>query len=159
MGMRFKTLAAALALLFATSACAYHDQGRKETIGTLGGAAAGGLLGSQIGSGTGQLVATGAGVIIGALVGGSIGRGLDDVDRVKARRAEKAAHSAPIGETITWNNPESRNSGSVTPVRDGTSSSGRYCREYQETVTIGGRTEEAYGTACRQPDGSWQMIN
>ena len=157
--MRFKTLVATLALLLVTSACAYHDQGRKETIGTLGGAAAGGLLGSQIGSGTGRLVATGAGVLVGALVGGGIGRGLDDLDRIKARRAEESAHSAPIGETITWNNPESNNSGSVTPLRDGTSSSGNYCREYQQTVTIGGKTEESYGTACRQPDGAWRVTN
>lgn len=157
--MRFKTLAATLALLLATSACAYHDQRPKETIGALGGAAAGGLLGSQIGSGTGQLVATGAGVLVGALIGGSIGRGLDDVDRIRAKKAEETAYTAPIGETITWNNPESSNSGTVTPVRDGTSSSGDYCREYQQTVTIGGKTEESYGTACRQPDGAWQVVN
>ena len=35
---------------------------------------------------------------------------------------------------------------------------GRYCREFQQTVTIGGRTAEAYGTACRQPDGSWKIV-
>ena len=34
----------------------------------------------------------------------------------------------------------------------------RYCREYQRTVTIDGAPVEAYGTACRQPDGSWRMI-
>ena len=28
-------------------------------------------------------------------------------------------------------------------------------REYQTTVTVGGRTVDAYGTACLQPDGSW----
>lgn len=34
-----------------------------------------------------------------------------------------------------------------------------YCREYTKTVTIGGRVEEAYGTACYQPDGSWEVVN
>lgn len=34
-----------------------------------------------------------------------------------------------------------------------------YCREYTETVVIGGRTHSAYGTACQQPDGSWQKID
>lgn len=29
-------------------------------------------------------------------------------------------------------------------------------REYQTTVTVGGRQVEAYGTACLQPDGSWR---
>ena len=28
-------------------------------------------------------------------------------------------------------------------------------REYQMMVIIGGREQEAYGTACLQPDGSW----
>lgn len=34
-----------------------------------------------------------------------------------------------------------------------------YCREYTKTVRIGGRTEQAYGTACYRPDGSWEIIN
>jgi hypothetical protein len=33
---------------------------------------------------------------------------------------------------------------------------GQQCREYQRTVTIDGKTETAYGTACRQPDGTWK---
>ncbi|MEE8203551.1 MAG: hypothetical protein V3R74_07315, partial [Alphaproteobacteria bacterium] len=32
------------------------------------------------------------------------------------------------------------------------------CREYQTTVNVGGQVEQAYGTACRQPDGSWQIV-
>ena len=154
--MKSKTVIAAMMIALLSTACA--GQGEKQTVGTLGGAALGGLLGSQFGSGTGKLAATGAGVFIGALIGSEIGRSMDDVDRMKANRAINAAHSAPVGETITWNNPDSGHSGTVTPIRDGTSSSGSYCREFQQTVTIGGKTEEAYGTACRQPDGSWQIV-
>lgn len=44
-----------------------------EVGGTLLGAAAGGLIGSTIGSGSGRLAATAAGTLIGAAVGGSIG--------------------------------------------------------------------------------------
>jgi hypothetical protein len=29
-------------------------------------------------------------------------------------------------------------------------------REYQNKVIVGGRTVDAYGTACLQPDGSWR---
>jgi hypothetical protein len=32
-----------------------------------------------------------------------------------------------------------------------------YCREYTKTVSIGGKAERAYGTACQQPDGSWEI--
>jgi hypothetical protein len=32
-----------------------------------------------------------------------------------------------------------------------------YCREYTKNVQIGNRTEQSYGTACQQPDGSWRI--
>jgi surface antigen len=154
--MKIKTVIAATMIALLSAACA--QQGEKQTLGTIGGAALGGLLGSQFGSGSGKLAATGAGVFIGGLIGSEIGRSMDEVDRMKANEAINTAHNAPLNETITWNNPDSGHSGTVTPVRDGTSSSGSYCREFQQTVTIGGKTEEAYGTACRQPDGSWQIV-
>ena len=156
--MKLQTVAAVVVIAFSVAACEGQNVGTKQAVGGLGGAALGGLLGSQIGSGRGQLVATGAGVLLGALVGSSIGKSLDDVDRLKADQAYSQAKAAPVGQTITWNNPNSGNSGSVTPVRDGTSSTGAYCREFQQTVTVGGRTENAYGTACRQPDGSWKIV-
>jgi hypothetical protein len=36
---------------------------------------------------------------------------------------------------------------------------GAYCREYTGTIYVGGRPEQGYGTACLQPDGSWQVIS
>ncbi len=47
----------------------------------------------------------------------------------------------------------------MTPVETYQRDDGQYCREFQQTVTIGGKTEEAYGTACRQPDGSWKIVD
>ncbi|MBY0510680.1 MAG: hypothetical protein K2P94_11085 [Rhodospirillaceae bacterium] len=67
------------------------------------------------------------------------------------------ATDAPIGEPIIWN--EDGRTGSVTALRDGTTPDGRQCREFQQQVTIGGNDEDAYGTACLQPDGSWQVVN
>ncbi|WP_028466006.1 hypothetical protein [Nisaea denitrificans] len=32
-----------------------------------------------------------------------------------------------------------------------------HCREYQDTISIGGSAVPAYGTACLQPDGAWQQ--
>ena len=32
-----------------------------------------------------------------------------------------------------------------------------YCREFQKQIIIDGRTEQAYGVACRQPDGTWKL--
>ena len=69
--MRTTTIAAFAALSLGLGACEGMDTG--QTIGTLGGAAGGGLLGSQIGGGSGQLAATAAGTLIGALAGGKLG--------------------------------------------------------------------------------------
>ena len=72
-------------------------------------------------------------------------------------QAQVTAATAPIGQTITWN--DNGAAGTVTPLRDGTSNTGAYCREFQQTVTIAGRTEDAYGTACRKPDGAWEVVS
>ncbi len=156
--MKLKTLLAGATIALMTAACAESGYGPKQTVGGLGGAAAGGLIGAQFGSGSGKLAATAAGVLIGALIGSEIGRQLDEADRIRANEAINRAHTAQIGQTITWNNPQSGNYGSVTPTREGTSSTGAYCREFQQTIVVGGKSQQGYGTACRQPDGSWQIV-
>lgn len=133
--------------------------GTKQTIGTGVGAIGGGLLGSQIGGGSGRLWATGAGVLLGALAGSSVGKSLDKADMAYAQSAQAKAYSAPVGQTINWNNPQSGNSGSYTTVRDGSRANGQYCREYTQTIKVGGQTEQGTGTACQNPDGSWQIVN
>lgn len=79
-----------------------------------------------------------------------------DSQRHAYEAARVRATTGPVGETVYWNRDDAR--GTITAVRDGTSSAGRYCREFQQTVTVGGRTESGYGTACRQPDGSWAIL-
>ena len=136
----------------------FQGAGTKQVVGTGAGAVAGGLLGSQIGGRKGRLWATCAGVLLGGLLGSEIGASLDNADRAYAASAQQRAYSAPVGETIQWSNPESGNYGTYTPKRDGYSSSGRYCREYQQDIVVGGRRQSGYGTACQQPDGSWEVV-
>lgn len=154
-----KSAALVLAGLFLLSACSGSFSYSKEETGQIIGAAAGGILGATIGKGRGRAAATVLGVIIGTAVGQSVGRTLDDADRAAIRKADEQAKTAPIGERIVWNNPESGNHGEVVATREGYSERGRYCREFQTVVVIGGKEEAAYGTACRQPDGSWQVVN
>ncbi len=133
--------------------------GQKEKIGAVTGAVLGGVLGSNVGGGKGQLVATGIGVLVGTLVGSELGRSLDKADMTYASQANTQAHTAPLGEAIAWNNPQTGNSGAVTPVRDGNDSTGKYCREYQQTIYVGGQQETGYGIACEQPDGTWKIVS
>ena len=133
--------------------------GQKQGLGTLLGAVAGGVAGAQVGKGRGKLVATGVGAALGALIGSEVGKSLDRADRLAMQHAtQNTLETAPSGSTSTWRNPDSGNSGTVTPTQTYQRSDGAYCREFTQTVTVGGRTQEAYGTACRQPDGSWQII-
>ena len=140
-----------------TAGCA-NDMGQKQTGGAILGGIGGAVAGAQFGKGQGQLAATALGTLVGAYLGSEVGKSLDKADQQYAARAEQQAHAAPMGQSITWNNPDSGHSGTYTPVRDGQDQAGNYCREYQTTVNIGGQTEKAYGTACRQPDGSWKVV-
>lgn len=152
-------LALVLVAALSLSACQTDQWGQKQSIGTLGGAAGGALLGNQFGKGTGNVVMTAIGAVAGAWLGNEIGSSLDNADRAALGRAQTQAYNAPVGQTITWNNPQNGNSGTFTPVRDGTASDGSYCREFNQTATIGGKQQQTYGTACRQPDGSWKIVS
>jgi len=134
--------------------------GSKENGGTLVGAALGGLVGSKVGRGRGQLGAVAVGAVMGAFLGRGVGRSLDRADRLYARRAASYGleHNSS-GDQTSWSNPDSRHHGTITPVRTYRKPAGQYCREYQQTVTIDGKTEQAYGRACRQQDGSWKITN
>lgn len=153
-----KSLYATLALALLLPACQAQEMGTKEGVGTLGGAAVGGLLGSTVGKGSGRLAATAAGVVLGGWLGNEIGASLDNADRAAMGNATTRAYTAPVGQQITWNNPQSGNAGTITPVRDGYSNTGAYCREFQQTITVGGQHQQAYGRACQQPDGSWKIV-
>ncbi|WP_205574609.1 RT0821/Lpp0805 family surface protein [Indioceanicola profundi] len=134
--------------------------GQKQNTGAVLGGLAGGLAGSEIGGGSGRLWATGAGVLLGALIGSEIGASLDRADQLALERNTQRAYTAPIGQPIVWDNPNNGNRVVVTPTRQGQNqATGSYCREFQQMITVGGRTEEAYGTACQQPDGSWKIVS
>ncbi len=161
MSLTKKLTAVSMATLLVVSVAGCESMGgQKQTGGTLTGGAAGAIAGAQFGSGSGPIAAAAVGTLLGALVGSEVGRSLDKADLNYANQANQRAQTAPIGQPIQWNNPQSGNYGTITPVRDGTDTqSGAYCREFQQRVTIGGKTESAYGTACRQPDGTWKVVS
>ena len=158
--MKFSKLAFFLAFISLISACADTQNAPKQTIGTLLGAGAGALLGSNIGGGKGKLAAVAIGALGGAYLGSEIGKSLDYVDRLKAGEAEQTAlENNRAGVATKWHNPDSGNSGKVTPKPAVQLASGEFCREYQHEIVVDGRSEIAKGTACRQPNGKWRVIN
>lgn len=152
-------LMTALVSSIALTACSEGPGFTSGDVGTGIGAVSGAIIGSQFGGGSGQTVAAVVGALAGAWVGNKVAAGMTAQDRGYYETAATRAASAPVGQQITWANPQSGNQGTIVPVREGRDSSGNACREYQQTVTIGGKTERAYGTACKQPDGSWKILN
>jgi len=132
----------------------------KADIGTLGGAVGGGIIGSNIGGGKGAIAGTIAGTLLGGVLGNSVGRSLDNADMAAYDRAsQRALETAQPGQSMPWRNPRSGNYGKVTPSNYYQDDSGRYCREYNQHITVGGKKQHSFGTACRQPDGTWQIVN
>ena len=127
------------------------------------GTAAGALLGGGLAYGLGQNssnkeIWTVLGIGLGAMLGNQIGQQLDERDRLMMGQSfQTALERAPDSSSSSWRNPNTGNSGYTTPTRTVVASNGTPCREFTQTVTIGGKPQQAYGTACRQADGSWKI--
>ncbi len=152
-------VAAGLVSLLTLSACAQDGSGpKKQDIGTIIGAIGGAAAGSQFGKGDGRVAAIAAGTLLGGLIGNELGASLDRADMAYYdRTSQSALEKGKTGQASTWTNPDSGNSGTITPTRTFKTAEGSYCREYTQTINVGGKTQEGYGTACRQPDGSWKI--
>jgi surface antigen len=150
---RYYRFAIAAATAFLLIACSTAPT--KEEQGMIIGAIAGGILGHQVGGGSGQVLATMIGTVAGAAIGGSIGRTMDETDRINAAAT---LENVRTGVSSGWVNPDTGYEYVMTPTNTYDSGTGP-CREYTLDATIGGNTEQIYGTACRQPDGSWKVVD
>jgi surface antigen len=132
----------------------YQDN-PKAVLGTVLGAAAGVAIVAVAGGTPGSMAAAGA---AGALIGGFLGNRLDERDKRMAREAaNRAFETARTGESTEWSNPETGNSGSVTPTKTYQLANGQYCRQYTQDIVVGGETHQTHGTACRGKDGTWEV--
>ena len=148
-----------LATMITLTGC--QSMGPRQSGGSVAGAVIGGLLGSQFGSGDGRLVGTAVGVIFGGLLGGEIGRSMDEHNY---QRTQHVLETNANGATSQWQNPNNGRKYEATPIRTWTDSpdadSRKYCREFiLRDATVAGSNQQVYGTACRQPDGTWEMQN
>lgn len=140
-------LASALLTLTACQAPVTQEQSGMVIGGLVGGA-----LGSQFGQGSGRTAAVILGTLAGVAVGGAVGRSMAERDRYMTAQTLETVRT---GVPSQWVNPDTGHRYTVVPTRTYGSQEGP-CREYQINAVIGGRTEQMWGTACRQPDGSWR---
>lgn len=151
---------AAMLVMTGTTAHAEDCQGNKEAVGTVVGALLGGLLGSQVGGGSGKKVATVVGAVAGGYAGNRYGESLDCKDQqYHSQTAHEALEYQPAGRPSSWRNPDSGHSGSITPVKTWQREDGQYCRDFTQSIVIDGKVEDARGTACRDDQGTWQIVS
>lgn len=128
----------------------------RELLGQVLGGAAGAAGGAQIGDGRGRIAAIIGGALAGVFLGGEVGRRMDQADHLCVGQV---LEHAPDGRAIEWENPDGRGQHQVVPEETYRTEDGRYCREYTARSTVGGKRVQTYGTACRQPDGSWKIVS
>ncbi|MDR3424825.1 MAG: glycine zipper 2TM domain-containing protein [Alphaproteobacteria bacterium] len=133
--------------------------GDATILGTGIGAAVGGFVGNQFGHGAGRVAATAAGVVGGGLVGNDIGHEMDAENKSPAAAPNNGSavydDQAPIAYNAYAPNYVAP---PAPPPIYADPQAGTYCREYSQEIDVGGQTQEAYGTACLQPDGSWRIV-
>ncbi len=157
--MRSARLMVVLPVLAGLAACSGPDGGiTKSDSGMVLGGVAGGIVGNQIGKGRGNVLATVAGAVVGGLVGSEIGRNLDQRDRQLAQEAEfEALERGQSGVSRQWRNPDNGRYGEIIPSKP-YKRGPNDCRDFTHTVYIDGRPQQMRGTACRNPDGTWQNV-
>jgi hypothetical protein len=63
---------------------------------------------------------------------------------------------APPPPPPSYSDPQA---GVAPPAASPSASNGQQCRQYSTTTVIDGTPQEAVGTACLQPDGTWRIVN
>lgn len=123
----------------------------RKAIGTVLGAVAGGVIGSQVADRDDRPVAILIGAVIGAVVGREIGRSMDDRDFACVGHALELARD---GQRVRWTNETTGVSYVLKPFvgeRKGT------CRSFELTVSRGGTSRIEKRRACRSGEGTWKM--
>lgn len=145
----------------------------------------GGLLGGAAGAGVGGAIGGGKGAAIGGVLGLGIGAlGANQLSKPKQPEqptyvappppAYQQGYAPPPAYQQGYAPPPAPAQGYVPPPPPTTYQQGgqpqpapaahdafdtSYCREYSTTTVIDGAEQKSHGTACRQADGTWRILN
>ena len=78
-------------------------------------------------------------------------------ERQMMHQVERRAYEAPLGQAVTWRNPQTGNGTTVVPVRQGFTRDGLPCRDFEMTVYEAGTVRQGRASACRTPSG-WRTV-
>ena len=84
-------------------------------------------------------------------------RELTTADAATADRAMQRALETLVSGTMTsWSDPDRYVVGTVMPLRTFRTTSGLFCREVEELISIRGAVDRYQLVGCRFPDGVWR---
>jgi surface antigen len=178
---------AAAALIGSLSSAQAYDRGCRgqgdQALGAIAGAVIGGVIGGQFGNdGDDRAIGAVAGALLGGAAGASAANQSDCNDRYATRSYDAyqpAYERAPVyrdnrygyrddfyNETFETVDPYERvafddphyGRGYVEPEGWYRDKRGRTCRSYTQTIRVDGRRQTAEGTACRNRDGTWRIV-
>ena len=123
--------------------------------GELGGAAFGGLLAALVGANPAWIAAS---TVLGGVTGGVIGDylGRDDAEQ-HAQTNLRALDTLGPGQTASWSDPQTGNSGSTTVDNVYRQADGTVCKGFTESVHTGAKSVTQQATACKAPGGTWEV--
>ena len=157
MGMAAVLIAGVAALPLAGCETIQKETGlsRDTQAGALGGAAFGGIVAALAHANPAWIAAS---VIMGGVAGGALGNylGKDDAEKHVATNLS-ALNNLGAGQTASWADNQTGNSGSTTVKSVFTAANGETCKSYSETVKTAQKTVTEEATACKQSDGTWKV--
>jgi len=153
MSLRFWfTLGLGVALLMSGGGCGTYQMNKAQQ-GSVFGALAGGLLGSQLGPadnrGENALIGAGLGFMAGYIVG-------NEMDKYDQRQIQQTLEYQPSSQTNTWVNPDTGNRYSATPG-PAYAQGGRIYRNIELEARVDGRPETVEAQAYRE-NGRWVLV-
>ena len=96
-----------------------------------------------------------SGRLVGILMNRSVGQYMDGKDR---SCAGQVLEFVPDDHAVSWRNPATDTTYTVTPRQSYTNRNGDFCRAFSTEATMDGVVQEANGAACRQNDGAWLVM-
>jgi surface antigen len=129
---------------------------KQTQTGAAGGAAFGGIVSALAGANPALIAGS---IILGGVAGGAIGDHLGKDDTQKhAKTNLRALDTLRKGQSESWSDARTGNSGSTTVTKVAVEPDGNTCKSYVETVRTGARTVTKDGTACKAPGGRWRVV-
>ena len=117
------------------------------------------MLGNSVSRGPQRGAGTAVGAILGGVLGASIGKNLNCEDRSYAVDASyRGFEAGRPNSRYDWRSPRGDTYGYLQVGNYYQDRARGRCATYTQEIYVRGRPETARGRACRQPDGTWQMI-